>query len=106
MLSFVDVFMGKDDNRLTTLSRDEGIDGLLKLSDPQMLAGRVACISLFMTSSLVASTAGSPLGDSAITFGWDRKLYGLYRYSVPATPRYSSLRLRLHGYGPPQAVAT
>jgi hypothetical protein len=102
--------MGKDDNRLTTLSRDEGIDGLLKLSDPQMLAGRVACISLFMTSSsllsLVASTAGSPLGDSAITFGWDRKLYGLYRYSVPATPRYSSLRLRLHGYGPPQAVAT
>lgn len=95
MLSFVCLFLGKDDNRLATLPRGEGIDGLLKLSDPHMLAGRVACISLFMTGSgllsLAASTAGSPLGDSAITFGWDRKLYGLYRYSVPATPRYSSL---------------
>ncbi|KAF8486143.1 hypothetical protein DFH94DRAFT_170391 [Russula ochroleuca] len=74
---------------LATLPGEEGVDGLLKLADPQMLAGRVACISLLTTGSgllsLAASTPGSPLGDSPITFGWNRKLY---RYSVPAT-RYS-----------------
>ncbi|KAH9994889.1 hypothetical protein BJV77DRAFT_1066603 [Russula vinacea] len=75
---------------LATLPGEEGVDGLLKLSDPQILAGRIACISLLTTGSgllsLAASTPGSPLGDSPITFGWNRKLY---RYSVPATPRYS-----------------
>ncbi|KAH9994854.1 hypothetical protein BJV77DRAFT_943286, partial [Russula vinacea] len=75
---------------LATLPEEEGVDGLLKLSDPPILAGRVACISLFTTGSgllsLAASTPGSPLGDSPITFGWNRKLY---RYSVPASPRYS-----------------
>ena len=79
-----------DNHRLATLPEEEGVDGLLKLSDPPILAGRVACISLFTTGSgllsLAASTPGSPLGDSPITFGWNRKLY---RYSVPASPRYS-----------------
>ena len=79
-----------DNHRLATLPGEEGVDGLLKLSDPQILAGRIACISLLTTGSgllsLAASTPGSPLGDSPITFGWNRKLY---RYSVPATPRYS-----------------
>ena len=79
-----------DNDRLATLPGEEDVDGLLKPSDSQMLAGRFACISLLTTGSgllsLAPSAPGSPLNDSPITFGWNRKLY---RYSVPATPRYS-----------------
>ena len=79
-------------NSLATLSKEEedGDDGLLKLLDPQMLAGHSVCISLLTPGSgflsLAPSAPVSPLNDSSISFGWNRKLY---RYSVPATPRYS-----------------
>lgn len=75
---------------LATLPGEEDIDGLRKLLDPQTLAGRAARISLLTHGpgvlSLATSTPGSPLSDSPVSFGWNRKLY---RYSVPATPRYS-----------------
>jgi hypothetical protein len=78
-------------NRLATLpGEEEDADGLLRLLDPQMLAGRAARISLLTPGSgllsLAPSAPVSPMNDSPISFGWNRKLY---RYSVPATPRYS-----------------
>jgi hypothetical protein len=79
-----------NDVRLATLPGEEDVDGLLKVPEPQMLVGRAACITLLTTGSgllsLATSIPGSPMGDSPITFGWNRKLY---RYSVPPTPRYS-----------------
>ncbi|KAH9178246.1 hypothetical protein EDB89DRAFT_2064029 [Lactarius sanguifluus] len=75
---------------LATLPGEEDVDGLRKLLDPQTLVGRAARISLLTHGpgvlSLATSTPGSPLSDSPVSFGWNRKLY---RYSVPATPRYS-----------------
>ncbi|KAI9440028.1 hypothetical protein H4582DRAFT_1569176 [Lactarius indigo] len=75
---------------LATLPGEEDVDGLRKLLDPQTLTGRAARISLLTHGpgvlSLATSTPGSPLSDSPVSFGWNRKLY---RYSVPATPRYS-----------------
>ncbi|KAH9037858.1 hypothetical protein EDB85DRAFT_565058 [Lactarius pseudohatsudake] len=75
---------------LATLPGEEDVDGLRKLLDPQTLVGRAARISLLTHGpgvlSLATSTSGSPLSDSPVSFGWNRKLY---RYSVPATPRYS-----------------
>ncbi|KAI9512064.1 hypothetical protein F5148DRAFT_1165954 [Russula earlei] len=75
---------------LATLPGEEDVDGLRKLLDPQTLAGRAARMSLLTTGSGVLSLAPSapesPMNDSPVTFGWNRKLY---RYSVPATPRYS-----------------
>ncbi|KAH9037852.1 hypothetical protein EDB85DRAFT_563484 [Lactarius pseudohatsudake] len=75
---------------LATLPGEEDVDGLRKLLDPQTLVGRAARISLVTHGpgvlSLATSTPGSPLSDSPVSFGWNRKLY---RYSVPATPRYS-----------------
>jgi len=68
----------------------EDVEGLRRLLDPHTLSGRAARISLLTTGSgllsLAASAPGSPMSDSCTTFGWNRKLY---RYSVPATPRYS-----------------
>ena len=75
---------------LATLPGEEDIDGLRKLLDPQTLAGRAARISLLTHGSgllsLASSMPGSPLGDSPVSFGWNRNIY---RYSIPATPRYS-----------------
>jgi len=75
---------------LATLPGEEDLDGLRKLLDPQTLAGRAARISLLTTGSgllsLAASAPESPMNDSSVTFGWNRKLY---RYSIPPTPRYS-----------------
>ena len=75
---------------LATLPGEEDADGLLKLLDPQTLAGRALCISLLTPGSgllsLAPSAPVSPMNDSPISFGWNRRLY---RYSVPATPRYS-----------------
>jgi hypothetical protein len=75
---------------LATLPGEEDVDGLRKLLDPQTLTGRAARISLLTHGpgvlSLATSTPGSPLSDSPVSFGWNRKLY---RYSVPTTPRYS-----------------
>jgi hypothetical protein len=86
---FVDLWMTMI-NRLATLPGEEDANGLLKLLDPQTLAGRAACISLLTPGSgllsLAPSAPVSPMNDSPISFGWNRKLY---RYSVPATPRYS-----------------
>lgn len=77
-------------NRLATLPGEEDANGLLRLLDPQSLAGRAARISLLTPGSgllsLAPSAPVSPMNDSPISFGWNRKLY---RYSVPATPRYS-----------------
>ena len=77
-------------HRLATLPGEEDVDGLRKLLDPQTLAGRAARISLLTHGpgalSLATSTPGSPLSDSPVSFGWNRKIY---RYSVPPTPRYS-----------------
>ena len=68
-------------------------DGLHKLLlDPQMFSGRSnSRISLLTPGSgllsLGTSAPGSPLSEtSPVSFGWNRKMY---RYSVPATPRYS-----------------
>lgn len=76
--------------RLATLPGEEDVDGLRKLLDPQTLTGRAARISLLTHGpgvlSLATSMPGSPLSDSPVSFGWNRKLY---RYSVPPTPRYS-----------------
>src|SRR6266478_6927228 len=84
-------------NRLATLHGEEDAGGLLRLLDPQTLAGRAVCISLLTPGSgllsLAPSAPVSPMNDSPISFGWNRKLY---RYSVPATPRYS---------GPPTPIA-
>lgn len=81
---------GLIDHRLATLPGEEDIEGLRKLLDPHTLSGRAARISLLTTGSgllsLAASAQGSPMSDSPITFGWNRKSY---RYSVPPTPRYS-----------------
>ncbi|KAN0107531.1 hypothetical protein V8E52_010049 [Russula decolorans] len=76
---------------LATLPWEEDdADGLLKLLNPQMLAGHAACISLLTPGSgllsLAPSAPVSPMNGSPISFGWNRKQY---RYSVPATPRYS-----------------
>lgn len=75
---------------LATLPGEEDIDGLRKLLDPQTLTGRAARISLLTHGpgvlSLATSMPGSPLSDSPVSFGWNRNIY---RYSVPATPRYS-----------------
>jgi hypothetical protein len=77
-------------DRLATLPGEEDIEGLRRLLDPQTLTGRATRISLLTSGSgllsLAASMPGSPMNDSPITFGWNRKLY---RYSVPPTPRYS-----------------
>ncbi|KAH9037855.1 hypothetical protein EDB85DRAFT_2142196 [Lactarius pseudohatsudake] len=74
---------------LATLPGEEDVDGLRKHLNPQTLVGRATRISLLTHGSgvlsLATSTPGSPLSDSPVSFGWNRKLY---RYSVPATPRY------------------
>jgi hypothetical protein len=76
--------------RLATLPGEEDVDGLRKLLDPQTFAGRAARMSLLTHGtgvlSLSTSIPGSPLIDSPVSFGWNRKIY---RYSVPTTPRYS-----------------
>jgi hypothetical protein len=76
--------------RLATLPGEEDVDGLRNLLDPQMLTCRTARMSLLTPSSgllsLGTSAPGSPLSDSPVSFGWNRKMY---RYSVPPTPRYS-----------------
>ncbi|KAI0264478.1 hypothetical protein BC834DRAFT_956818 [Gloeopeniophorella convolvens] len=76
---------------LATLPGEEDMDALRTLLDPATLAGRAARISLLTQGpgalALAISAPGSPLStDSPVSFGWGRKLY---RYSVPATPRYS-----------------
>jgi len=75
---------------LATLPGEEDTEGLRRLLDPHTLSGRAARISLLTTGSgllsLAASAQGSPMSDSPLTFGWNRKPY---RYSVPPTPRYS-----------------
>jgi hypothetical protein len=75
---------------LATLPGEEDIDGLRKLLDPQTVTGRAARISLLTHGpgvlSLATSMPGSPLSDSPVSFGWNRKMY---RYSIPATPLYS-----------------
>jgi hypothetical protein len=75
--------------RLVTLpGEEEDVDDLHKLLDPQMLGG----CGLLLTPgsgwlSLGPSVPCSPLSESSpVSFGWNRKMY---RYSVPATPRYS-----------------
>ncbi|KAH9178251.1 hypothetical protein EDB89DRAFT_2064031 [Lactarius sanguifluus] len=62
-----------------TLPGEEDVDGLRKLLDPQTLVGRAARISLLSHGpgvlSLATSTPGSPLSDSPVSFGWNRKLF-------------------------------
>ena len=87
--------VGDDDdiNRLGTLPGEEdAADGLLRVPDLPMPVGRAANarISLLTPGSGLLSREPSapvsPMNDSPISFGWNRKLY---RYSVPPTPRYS-----------------
>ncbi|KAH9068351.1 hypothetical protein EDB83DRAFT_2518706 [Lactarius deliciosus] len=64
---------------LPTLQSVEDVDGLRKLLDPQTLVGWAARISLLTHGpgvlSLATSTPGSPLSDSPLSFGWNRKLF-------------------------------
>ncbi|KAF8486142.1 hypothetical protein DFH94DRAFT_710901 [Russula ochroleuca] len=90
---------------LATLPGEEGVDGLLKLADPQMFAGRVACISLLTTSSGLLSLAASAPGSPWATH--PSRLVGTASYIDTLCPRplvILSLRPRFHDNGPPQAV--
>ncbi|KAF8501689.1 hypothetical protein F5888DRAFT_1260890 [Russula emetica] len=78
---------------LGTLPGEEDADGLSRLSDllnPQTPTDGAARLSPPTPGSgplsLAPSAPVSPMNDSPVSFGWNRKLY---RYSVPATPRYS-----------------
>ena len=95
-----------DNHRLATLPGEEGVDGLLKLSNPQILAGCVACISLLtMGSGPLACSLSRHRHRVALWVTCPSRLVGIASYTDTLCPQclvILSLRPRSHDIGPPQ----